>query len=97
VGPVGSEVDVVWNGRRVRAFVPALLQDRDLTLDAPTAGRTAAAATEVSYAAEALGADYEPLARLLLRSEGVASSLIEGIRPLWSTSSLRRRGWAATT
>jgi Fic family protein len=79
VGSAGSEVDVTWNGRRVRAFVPALLQDRDLTLDAPTAARTATAAAEVGYAAEALDVDYEPLARLLLRSEGVASSYIEGI------------------
>jgi Fic family protein len=79
VDPAGSEVDVVWNGRRVRAFVPVLLVDRDLTLDVPTAARTAAAAAEVGYAAEGLDADYEPLARLLLRSEGVASSYIEGI------------------
>jgi Fic family protein len=73
------EVEVIWNGRRIRAFVPALLADRGLTLDAPTAARSAAAATEVAHAAEALDADYEPLARLLLRSEGVASSYIEGI------------------
>jgi Fic family protein len=59
--------------------VPALLADRELTLDAPTAARTAAAATEVAHAAEALDVDYEPLARLLLRSEGVASSYIEGV------------------
>ena len=77
--PAGSQVEVVWNGRRIRAFVPALLQDRELTLDVPTAARTAAAATEVAHAAEALDADYEPLARLLLRSEGVASSYIEGV------------------
>jgi Fic family protein len=75
----GSEVQVVWNGRRVRAFVPALLADRDLGLDAATAARAAAAATEVGHAAEVLDADYEPLARLLLRSEGVASSYIEGV------------------
>ncbi|MGH9172004.1 MAG: Fic family protein [Acidimicrobiales bacterium] len=77
--PAGSEVEIIWNGRRARAFVPTLLGDRDLTLDAPTAARTGAAAAEVAYAAEALDPDYEPLARLLLRSEGVASSYIEGI------------------
>jgi Fic family protein len=75
----GSEVGVIWQGRRVNAFVPALLADRDLTLDAKTAARTASAATEVEHAAESLDPDYEPLARLLLRSEGVASSFIEGI------------------
>jgi Fic family protein len=79
VQPVGSEVDVTWNGRRVRAFVPALLKDRELALDVTTASRTATAAAEVAHAAEALDVDYEPLARLLLRSEGVASSYIEGV------------------
>ncbi|MGD1014472.1 MAG: Fic family protein [Acidimicrobiales bacterium] len=76
---VGTEIEVIWNGRRICAFVPALLIDRELTLDAPTAARAAAAATEVAHAAQALDADYEPLARLLLRSEGVASSYIEGV------------------
>lgn len=77
--PAGLEVEVIWNGRRVRAFVPTLLSDRALALDAPTAARSAAAATEVAHAAQALDAEYEPLARLLLRSEGVASSYIEGV------------------
>jgi Fic family protein len=77
--PLGSEVEVRWRGRRVRAFVPDLLADRDLSLDPPTAARAAAAVSEVEHAAEALEADYEPLARLLLRSEGVASSYIEGV------------------
>src|SRR5580692_10344175 len=76
----GSEVEIVWQGRRVRAFVPTPLASRDLELDALTAARTAAAASEVVHAAEALDPDYEPLARLLLRSEGVASSFIEGVR-----------------
>jgi Fic family protein len=79
VKSVGSEVDVVWHGRRVHAFVPALLSDRELSLDVLAAARTAVAATEVAHAAEALDADDEALARLLLRSEGVASSYIEGV------------------
>jgi Fic family protein len=79
VKPAGSEVQAIWNGRRIRAFVPTRLADRDLTLDAATAARVAIAVTEVAYAAEALDAEYEPLARLLLRSEGVASSYIEGV------------------
>jgi hypothetical protein len=77
--PAGSEVEVIWSGRRVRAFVPALLEDRELALDVSTAARAAAAATEVGHAAEALDPDIEPLARLLLRAEGVASSYIEGV------------------
>src|SRR5580658_8436364 len=75
----GSEVRIVWPGRRARAFVPALLESRQLELDASTGARTGAAMAEIGHAAEALHADYEPLARLLLRSEGVASSFIEGI------------------
>jgi Fic family protein len=75
----GSEIQAMWNGRSIRAFVPTLLVERDLTLDALTAARSATAATEVTYAAEALDSDYEPLARLLIRSEGVASSYIEGV------------------
>jgi Fic family protein len=59
--------------------VPTLLARRDLALDAPTAARCATADSEVVHAAEALDVDYEPLARLLLRSEGVASSYIEGV------------------
>jgi Fic family protein len=53
--------------------------DRELVLDASTAAKSGAAAAEVAHAAEAMDADYEPLARLLLRSEGVASSFIEGV------------------
>jgi Fic family protein len=75
----GSEVEVVWRGRRVQAFVPELLKKRDLKLDARTAAKVAVAANEVGHAAEALAPDYEPLARLLLRAEGLASSYIEGI------------------
>lgn len=75
----GSEVEVVWNGRRIHAFVPSFLADRDLTLDAAVGVSTGAAGAEVAHAAEALDVDYEPLARLLLRSEGVASSYIEGV------------------
>lgn len=76
----GREVSIVWQGRRVRAFVPALLADRDLALTAETVARTATAAAEVGHAAALLAPDYEPLARLLLRAEGVASSYIEGVR-----------------
>ena len=75
----GTEVEAVWNGRRIHAFVPTFLADRDLTLDAAVGVCTGAAAAEVAHAAEALDVEYEPLARLLLRSEGVASSYIEGI------------------
>jgi Fic family protein len=76
----GSRVEVNWKGRRIQALVPMLLGQRDLSLDAASAARCATGASEVAHAAEALDPDYEPLARLLLRSEGVASSYIEGVR-----------------
>lgn len=75
----GTEVPVVWRGRRVSAFVPQLLAERDLSLDAKAAARCGAAEVSVSQGAEALGDDYAPLARLLLRAEGIASSYIEGV------------------
>ncbi|MGH8981351.1 MAG: Fic family protein [Acidimicrobiales bacterium] len=75
----GTEVPVVWRGRRVNAFVPKLLVERVLALDAKAATRCGAAEASVSQGAEALGEDYAPLARLLLRAEGIASSYIEGV------------------
>ncbi len=75
----GTEVPVVWRGRRLDAFVPELLADRDLSLDAMALTRCGAAEESVSRGAEALGEDYAPLARLLLRAEGIASSYIEGV------------------
>lgn len=75
----GTEAPVIWRGRRVRAFVPQLLAERDLTLDANAAGRCGGAELSVARGAEALPDDYAPLARLLLRAEGVASSYIEGV------------------
>ena len=77
--PAGSAVEVVWRGRRVVAFVPDLLETRDLEVDARSAAKVAVAANEIAHAAAALTADYEPLARLVLRAEGLASSYIEGV------------------
>ncbi len=75
----GTEVAIVWRGRRVHAFVPQLLAERDLSLDAKTAARCGAAEVSVSMGSEALGDDDAPLARMLLRAEGIASSFIEGV------------------
>ncbi len=75
----GNEVPIVWNGRRARAFVPMPLAARDLELGAKAIAVAARAGADVVHAAEGLRADYEPLARLLLRAEGVASSYIEGV------------------
>lgn len=77
---VGTEVPIVWKGKRAKAFVPAPLGGRDLELGVQASQATARAAAEVGFAASGLDPDYEPLARLLLRVEGVASSFIEGVR-----------------
>ncbi len=76
----GHEVPIVWEGRRAKAFVPDPLAVRDLGLDPPAVAAAAAAAADVITAAGSLEPRYEPMARLLLRAEGVASSTIEGIR-----------------
>ncbi len=75
----GVEVPIVWRGRRARAFVPTLLADRDLELDARTITAAARAQAAVEQGAEAMPEDHVTLARLLLRAEGLASSFIEGV------------------
>lgn len=69
----------MWRGRRARAFVPARLADRDLSLDARTVAGAARAQAAVEHGAETMPEDFAALARLLLRAEGVASSFIEGV------------------
>lgn len=76
----GVQVPTMWRGRRVKAFVPARLAERDLTLDPGTVLSTARAQAAVERSAETMPDDYTALARLVLRSEGVASSFIEGVR-----------------
>ena len=75
----GIEVPIVWSGRRARAFVPATLADRDLSLSPTTVARVARAQAAVEHGAESMPGDFAALARLLLRAEGVASSFIEGV------------------
>jgi len=72
-------VPIIWRGRRTHAFVPTLLADRDLELDARTIAVAARAQAAVEHGAETMPQDYAALARLLLRAEGVASSFIEGV------------------
>jgi len=79
VEPAGVEIPILWRGRRARAFVPARLAERDITLYPDTVARAARAHAAVEHGAETMPHDYAPLARLLLRAEGVASSFIEGV------------------
>jgi Fic family protein len=76
----GTEVLIRWSGRTVTAWVPDPLVERDLLLSEATVRRTEQAAAAARRGSDALPADWEALARLLLRAEGVASSFVEGIR-----------------
>jgi Fic family protein len=76
----GREVAITWRGRGARAWLPDPLARRDLSLDEGTARRTEQAAAVVRRGSDALPREWEALARLLLRAEGVASSFIEGVR-----------------
>ena len=75
----GEEVPIIWRGRRARAFVPTRLAERPLPLAADTVARAARAELALERAAEAMPHEIDALARLLLRTEGVASSFIEGV------------------
>lgn len=68
-----------WHGRRASAWLPAPLADRTFPLREPTVRATERAAAALRLSEQRLPADWEPLARLMLRTEGIASSSIEGI------------------
>ncbi|MDE0269425.1 MAG: Fic family protein [Acidimicrobiaceae bacterium] len=98
----GSAVTVDWRGHRVRAWVPALLRERDLTLSTATIRAAERAVTSLRLADTRLPSEWEPMSRLLLRHEGVASSGIEGLRePIESVLVAQRTdaggtaGWVA--
>lgn len=97
---LGYGTTVRWNGRDVRAWVPAPLTLQEQELSVITVRLTERAAAQVLRAGQRLPADWEPLARLLLRAEGVASSEIEGLRaPLEEVAAAelgRPEGGAAT-
>ena len=74
----GNDIPISWNGFEARAWVPEPLAAQAFDVG-PQAirltERAAAAAVAASHRTSVLG----PLATLLLRSEGVASSSIEGL------------------
>jgi Fic family protein len=75
----GAEVTATWNGAPISAWVPAPLGGRGFAL-APRAIRLTERAAAAVLAAGNRSAHFGPVATLLLRTEGVASSYIEGIR-----------------
>lgn len=76
----GVEIDITFNDRPARAWVPVTLDQRDLVGDARTVRAAERAVGAVLRLGDRLGPTLEPLARLLLRAEGVASSNIEGLQ-----------------
>ena len=75
----GTETSIVWRGRRARAWLPDPLADRPLDLSERTIRQTERAAAAIRRGSDALPVEWETLARLLLRSEGMASSYLEGL------------------
>ena len=75
----GHEVPIVWGGSQLRAWVPMPLAEQDFELGTRAIRLTERAVTAVETAGNR-SARFGPLATLLLRSEGVASSYIEGLR-----------------
>ncbi len=75
----GHDIPIVWSGEQVRAWVPRRLAAQDFDLSARAIRLTERAVASVVTAGNR-SARFGPLATLLLRSEGVASSYIEGLR-----------------
>ena len=69
----------MWRGMRLGAWVPTPLAEQDFELGARATRLTERAAAAVVSAGNR-SARFGPLATLLLRSEGVASSFIEGLQ-----------------
>ncbi len=69
----------MWRGVPIRAWVPTPLAEQELTLS-PRATRSTERAAAAVMTAGHRPAHFGPIATLLLRSEGVASSYIEGLR-----------------
>ncbi len=76
----GRDVAIDWRGRRTTAHVPDPLAQRSAPLDVGTARALERAAGSLVRADEHLPIHFEPLFRLLLRAEGIASSNIEGLQ-----------------
>ena len=93
----GRTAEAEWNGPLVQTWVPAPLGERQFDLSASTirAGERACAALRLAEAR--MQENLEPMARLLLRNEGVASSGIEGLRePIESVLLAARTGGGGT-
>jgi Fic family protein len=77
---MSSEVVIDWHGYPVRASVPSMLVDVGVELPETVVRATEKAVAAIERSSDHLPPSWEPLARLLLRFEGVASSAFEQIR-----------------
>jgi Fic family protein len=77
---IGTWTDIDWNGSRVRAWVPAPAAELLESVTGRTEQKARRASAALQTRTRELPIGWEPLARLLLRTEGVASSQIEDVR-----------------
>ncbi len=75
----GREVTVTWRSTSVRAWLPDPLARRQVRLTERTARATEQAAAVSREIGHKVPTGFEPLARLMLRAEGLASSHVEGV------------------
>jgi Fic family protein len=100
---LGETVEFEWNGRAASAWVPARLAEREAPLSINAIRATERALAALRRMEDVFGVAAEPIARLLLRSEGMASSAVEGLRvPIEQVLSVeagapatREPGWVA--
>ena len=69
-----SEVVIDWQGQAVIASVPPMLAGVGVELPETVVRATEKAVAAIERSSDRLPPSWEPLARLLLRFEGVASS-----------------------
>ena len=74
----GHEVPIEWSGNQLRAWVPEPLAEQEFELGSRAIRLTERAVAAVETAGNR-SARFGPIATLLLRCEGVASSYIEGL------------------
>jgi Fic family protein len=74
-----DEVEIDWEGHPAKASVPPRLADLSVELPEAVVRATEKAVAAIERSSSDLPTSWEPLARLLLRFEGVASSAVEQI------------------
>jgi len=75
----GTWTEFQWRDRAARAWMPDPLATREFTFSEATVRAAEQATAALAASNLELPANWEPLARLLLRTEGIASSSIEGV------------------